>query len=128
MSLCRFHLFILAVVFALTSGVAVGQTSRTTGTIQGIVVDQSGGVVAGARVRLSNLETNQQRSSTTASTGDFLFTGVPIGVYRLVVEASGFSSYQNDAIESALGRTTFVMPHLVLAKVQQQVTVSDEGR
>jgi outer membrane receptor for ferrienterochelin and colicin len=127
MSLCRFQLFLFVVVFALTSCIAVGQASRTTGTIQGTVLDQSGGAVVGAQVQLSNLETNQQRSGTTGPAGDFLFTDVAVGGYRLVVEASDFSGYQNDAIESSLGRTTFVMPHLVPAKVQQQVSVSDEG-
>src|SRR5215472_12840601 len=127
MSLYRFYLFIFVVVFASISSVAVGQMSKTTGTIQGMVVDQTGGAVPGAHVSLSNSETNQQRSSTTDSTGSFLFSSVPAGLYRLSVEAIGFSRYQNEAIESNLGRNSFVMPHLLPAKVQQQVTVSGEG-
>lgn len=128
MNLCRTDLFLLVVVvFLLTSRVAVSQASKTAGTIQGIVLDQTGGAVVGARVRLSNSETNQQRSGATGSKGDFLFTGVPVGVYRLVVEASGFSAYEDDAIESGIGRTTLVMPHLVPATVAQRVTVSDQG-
>jgi len=127
MSLCRFYLCIFVVVVALISCLAVGQASKSMGTIQGVVVDQMGRAVPGAHVSLSNSETNQQRSSATDSTGSFLFGSVPVGLYRLNVEASGFSRYQNDAIESNLGRITFLMPHLLPAKVQQQVTVSGEG-
>src|SRR5215831_19127346 len=127
MSLCRSHLFVFVVVFALLSSAAVGQASKSMGTIQGVVVDQTGGAVPGAHVSLSNAETNQQRSSTTNSAGSFLFSSVPVGLYRLNVEASGFSRYQSDGIESNLGRITFLMPHLLPARVQQQVTVSGEG-
>src|SRR5262249_37209476 len=116
MNFCRLHLSVL-VVFVLNSLVALGQASRTTGTIQGVVVDQTGGAIDGARVRLSNLETNHERSAITGPTGEFVFTEVSVGVYTLVVQASGFASYRNDVIESSLGRTTFVTPRLVPARV-----------
>jgi outer membrane receptor for ferrienterochelin and colicin len=103
------------------------QVSRTTGTVQGSVLDQTGGAIAGAHVRLANTATNQERVTTTDSAGSFLFTGVPVELYRLSIEAPGFCRYENDTVESSLGSSTFVAAQLVPATVQQQVTVSEEG-
>src|SRR5215470_14217880 len=113
MSVCRLDLFVFVVVLALLACVAVGQTSKSMGTIRGTVVDQTGGAVPGARVSLSNSQTNHQRSSTTDSAGSFLFSSVPVGRYQLSVEASGYSSYRNNGIESGVGRTVFVVPRLL---------------
>src|SRR5215467_13803694 len=104
-----------------------GQTSKTTGTIQGTVLDQSGAEISGARVHLSNVGTNQRRETTTDATGVFLFR-VPVGVYQLTLESPGFGKYQNNAVESSLGGVTFLTARLMPAKVQQQVTVSEQGR
>ena len=103
------------------------QVSRTTGTIRGIVLDQTGGAIAGAHVRLANTATNQERATAADSTGSFVLTGVPVGVYRLTVEATGFARYENDAVESSVGIDTFVTARLAPATVQQQVTVSEQG-
>ena len=106
---------------------AFAQTSKTTGTIQGTVVDQTGGAVPGAHVRLTNTATNQERVSKTDPAGSFLFTGVPVGVYRLIVESPGFARYQNNGVESSLGGITVVTSRLIPATVQQRVTVSEQG-
>jgi hypothetical protein len=79
------------------------QVSRTAGIVQGVTLDQTGGAIAGAHVRLTNTATNQERTTTTDPAGSFLLTGVPVGLYRLTVEATGFARYENDAVESSLG-------------------------
>ena len=104
-----------------------GQASKTAGAIQGTVLDQSGGAIAGARIHLSNPETNQRRETSSNAAGFFFFTGVPVGVYQLTVESSGFGKYQNNAVESSLGAVTFLTAHLMPTTVQQQVTVSEQG-
>src|SRR5215472_2166241 len=128
MSSCTVATRSRAAIFAIFIPVlACGQISRTTGTLRGTVIDQTGSALPGAKVRLTNPDTNQQRVGTTDAAGSFLFTGVPVGVYRLTVESPGFAAYDNTAVPISLGSTTFLTPRLVPETVKQQVTVSEQG-
>lgn len=106
--------------------IAAGQASRTTGILQGSVVDQTGGAIAGATIQLTNPATNQTRTGASDSTGSFLLTSVPVGVYQLKVESPNFAAYQNKAVEVSVGSVTSLTIRLAPATVQQQVTVSEE--
>jgi hypothetical protein len=103
-----------------------GQVSRTTGTVQGSVVDQTGIPVVGASIQLTNPATKQTRTAATDSTGIFLFAGVSVGTYQVRAEWPGFAAYQNNAVEVSLGSATSVAIRLAPATVEQKVTVSGE--
>jgi uncharacterized surface anchored protein len=90
------------VVLAIASSCAA-QTSRVAGAIQGGVVDQTGGAVAGAAVTLRNQGTNQTREMLTNAEGFFRAGEIPVGQYELRVESSGFSPYVNNAIVVSVG-------------------------
>ncbi len=59
------------------------RAQNTEATVLGTVKDSSGAVVAGATVLLTNEGTSVQRTATTDGNGDYRFTGVQIGSYRL---------------------------------------------
>jgi len=81
--------FGLAVFLMLTGAVAHSQTS---GRILGDIKDQSGGVISGAVVTLTNLATNSKTKTSTNLEGRYLFALVEPGTYRLAVEHSGFKT------------------------------------
>src|SRR5438046_10245979 len=56
---------------------ATGQTSRTSGSVLGTVVDQTGSAVPAARIQLTNPATNQARTAASGPTGDIPVDGVP---------------------------------------------------
>ncbi|MCI0622095.1 MAG: TonB-dependent receptor [Acidobacteria bacterium] len=62
-----------------------------TGTMLGTVTDSSGAVVAGAKVEVRNIDTNQVRSLATNSAGTYVAANLPIGNYEVAVEQPGFS-------------------------------------
>jgi hypothetical protein len=62
----------------------------TTADILGTVTDASSAVVPGASVTLTNLGTNEKRSSVTNGSGDYSFTLLPVGHYSISVKAKGF--------------------------------------
>jgi carboxypeptidase family protein len=86
---------VLGFVLLLTAASAKAQLGNS-GSIEGVVKDPSGGVVAGATVEISYPVTGYQRQATTGSDGAFRFTNVPFNGYHLVVTASGFGSYTQD--------------------------------
>src|SRR4026208_1951736 len=61
-----------------------------TSAVRGTVKDPQGNLVSGANVKLINVTTNAERSSTTSNDGGFSFEAVQVGDYRIEVEAAGF--------------------------------------
>jgi hypothetical protein len=117
--------FVGVVVLALVFSSAA-QTSRVAGAVQGSVVDQTGGAVAGAMITLRNQGTNQTRKVQTNAEGFFHVGELPIGQYDLCVQSPGFSPYANSAILVSIGRVVQIVVRLAPAAVQQQITVSEQ--
>jgi hypothetical protein len=67
-----------------------------SGSIEGVVKDASGGVVAGATVEVSNPVSGFKRETATGSDGSFRFSNVPFNPYHLTVTEAGFASYTQD--------------------------------
>jgi hypothetical protein len=67
-----------------------------SGSIEGVVKDPSGGVVANAIVELTNVVSGYTRQTNTGGDGSFRFTNVPFNPYHLVVTAAGFAPYTQD--------------------------------
>ena len=80
----------LLVVASLLAQPALAQVLY--GSIVGNVADPSGGAIVGARVVITNIETNQSRETATNATGLYSFPTVPAGTYRLDVAIQGFRS------------------------------------
>ena len=60
------------------------------GTIVGTVTDASGGVVPGARVTLTEVNTGILHTGETNSSGTYSFPNLPPGTYAVAVEMAGF--------------------------------------
>jgi hypothetical protein len=88
-----FLVFSLGLLICTTSSRA---QLGNSGSIDGVVKDPSGGVIAGATVEISFPVTGYQRQTTTGSDGSFHFSNVPFNPYHLTVTATGFTSYSQD--------------------------------
>ena len=89
-----FHTRALVSIIALVmlaSVVAFAQETRST--ILGTVKDQSGAVVAGATVDVTNTDTNTTTKLSTNSSGYFEAPYLLPGVYSITVTAQGFKKY-----------------------------------
>ncbi|HLJ16425.1 MAG TPA: carboxypeptidase regulatory-like domain-containing protein [Bryobacteraceae bacterium] len=63
-----------------------------TATVDGIVTDSSQAVIAGALVTITNLDTGLRREAHTNQTGNYTFTQLPIGRYKVDASMAGFST------------------------------------
>src|SRR5258707_4477490 len=80
------------VVFGLllwVIAVPVG-AQTTTGSIVGTITDASGGVIAGASITITNMDTGIAVKTTTDNTGTYVVTPLRVGRYSVTVEAAGF--------------------------------------
>src|SRR3989442_359118 len=83
-TLCVLFLVVLALTF--TPHILLAQSQITRGVIQGVVVDETGGVIPGARVTLLHTETGFRRELTTDEEGRFTALLMPLGPYKITVE------------------------------------------
>lgn len=91
-------------VFGITV-LAMGQ-GITTGTVQGIVADPSGAVIVNAQIQLQSDTSGLNLGSRSAGDGAFKFLAVPVGTYKVVANAPGFSSETIDNVTVQSGATT----------------------
>jgi len=116
---------ILGLVLLLTAGPAKAQLGNS-GSIEGVVKDPSGGVVAGATVEISYAVSGFRRETTTGADGDFKFTNVPFNTYHTVVTAAGFAPYTQDVdVRSTV--PTSVQIALKLGTAATSITVESNG-
>jgi hypothetical protein len=95
------------IVFAAALGLASSaraQSDATSGTIEGVVSDATGGVLPGATVRLTNAATGFVRDVVTDEEGRYRGLALPLGTYTIAVEMSGFGKGQREDVVLALGR------------------------
>ncbi len=116
------NLLITGVVFLFAFSVAVAQTG--TSAIGGTVTDQQGKAVPGAKVTLTNVATNAARSVESSNTGAYIFDLITPGVYRLEVEAKGFSKTVVDNVRALIGKQTETNVRLSLGAMSEVVEVS----
>ena len=106
---------------AVLSGSAWGQTKAS---LRGTVSDQSGGVVAAAKVTLTNAGTGIARTTTTSNDGSYLFDLVEVGKYSLTVDKSGFETFIQDGIVLELNQYGRLDVALKIGKESQTVEVT----
>jgi hypothetical protein len=74
----------------VSAGCVSGQSPN--GTINGLVLDPTGGAIAGAEIRIANDATGVQYTGRTNDEGIYVITNLPPGPYRLQVSKIGFKT------------------------------------
>ncbi|HZB46381.1 MAG TPA: TonB-dependent receptor, partial [Pyrinomonadaceae bacterium] len=109
---------------ATAADARVRQTQR--GSVEGVVRDDGGGAVAGARVQLLGPQQAVVKATETDAEGRFRFADVPAGSYVLRVEHSGFAA-QRVAADVSHGGGATVNVTLSVEALSEQVTVTAEA-
>lgn len=119
----RALLFILSGLCALLLGTpACLRAQVTTADIVGTVTDPSGAVVSNTTVTETNTGTGATKAVSVSSSGDFQFTLLQVGTYKVSVQAPGFKSYTTQ-VTLAAGDRARVNATLTLGEATQTVTV-----
>src|SRR6266567_8857914 len=97
------------------------------GSVLGVVADPSGATMSGANVKITNLGTNETRSTQTGSGGTFTFPNLSAGLYRVDVEMSGFKRFSQDRVEVQVDVATRVDAALQVGSIAETVEVTTEA-
>ena len=97
-----------------------------SGSIHGVVQDQTGGAVPNATVVA--ISASGQRTPATASRdGIFDVRGLEPGQYSVEVTVAGFAPYKKDAVQITAGQTLQLNISLAIQTQTEQVTVSGDA-
>jgi hypothetical protein len=120
----QFCLVVFALL-ALTFSAPAWAQSSSTGTVS--VTDQTGAVVAGATVSLTDVSTNIPRSTTTNSKGSYIFVDVTPGTYNVAISKAGFETTKTERQVVNVGTLLTLNLSLRLGRATEVVEVTAVG-
>jgi hypothetical protein len=99
----------------------------TEGSILGNVKDASGGVMAGALVKVTNVDTGLAKTANTNSEGYFEIVALPTGSYSVDTVSQGFNTSHITGLTLTAGEHKRVQPVLTVGDIKQAVTVAADS-
>ncbi|MGD0222161.1 MAG: carboxypeptidase-like regulatory domain-containing protein [Terriglobia bacterium] len=114
-------------IFLVFLGFSIGSWAQDTASIVGTVKDSTGGVIAGAKVAVSNPEKGFTRDLVSNSVGEYSVQAIPIGNYVIVAEVSGFQKLVRTGVTVGVGQILRVDLTMVVGQTTQEVTVRASG-
>ena len=108
--------------FASSANAQIGNAS-----LGGTVTDQSGGLVAGADLTLTNRATRFQAKATSNERGEYTFRNLTPGTYDLAVSKAGFESYVQTGLVITINASARAEVMMKVGAVTETVTVSGEN-
>src|SRR5258708_9636689 len=111
-------------IFLLTlSAMAQIQNGQFTGT----VTDATGAALAGAKVTITNSATNLSVTTTTSGSGVYSARELPVGAYKITVEAAGFKTFTDVGVNLDPGAIARVDVKMQLGQAREVVEVTGEA-
>ena len=101
MKILKTFLCCCLLMFGWTTISVNAQSDR--GSIKGVVTDPNGGLIPNAKVTITNISTNETRTATTGSEGNYNVPELKAATYRIQVEAEGFKTATVDSLQVAVG-------------------------
>src|SRR5262245_54441112 len=89
---------VLSGFLVLTLASASAFAQATTAQIIGSVKDQSGAVLPGVEINVTQTATGAKRSTVTNETGNYVLASLPLGPYMLEASLPGFKAYVQTGI------------------------------
>ena len=111
----------LAVIFTFAA-----VNAQTTGTVSGVVQDETGGVIPGAEVTAVNTGTSATRTVISDDAGRYRIPQLAPGSYELRAELSGFQTAVLQDISLSMAQEAVVGITLRVGAISEQVVVSAE--
>jgi hypothetical protein len=113
---------LIALILLATVLCVAAWAQAPTGTISGVVTDESGAVIPNANVTIHNKATGVERTSTTGADGSFSAPALASGVYEVRVEMKGFRTVLREATVE-VGSTTATDIRMQIGQSSEVVTV-----
>ncbi len=118
----RLRVFLLALVCIASSAPVWAQ--KDTGNIVGTVKDQTGAIVASAKVVVTDVERNIQLETTTNDSGEFVAGPLRVGRYTVAVEHPGFKKAVTPPVDLDVQQRIALNITLQVGQISESVEVT----
>ena len=116
-----YRFLLLPLMFLLT---CVGVFAQANSNVTGIVTDQTGAVVPGAKIVLTDPATGATRTTESGQTGLYEIAGLNPSKYDMTVTAKGFQTFVQNGIVVNTSATFRVDPKLTVGAESTTITVA----
>lgn len=120
-------LCLIALGLSATYGVQHLKAQVLYGSVVGTVTDQTGAVVPGAHITITNPLTGLKRETSADGTGSYNIPNLPDGAYDLSASATGFRPLTQKGVQVRVGSIVCVDLSLQVGAVTAEVTVTAAG-
>jgi hypothetical protein len=110
----------------LLAGQAMAQ--KDMGSIVGTVRDQAGATIAGATVRVTDIDRGTTFETTTDKTGEYVAGPLKPGHYSVTVQSTGFKKSQVGPVELNIQERPAIDVVLQVGRVDETMTVTTLGQ
>ena len=104
-------------------GLGITQAFAQQATVVGTVFDPSAALVANAKVTVTHIETGTAYQYVTNNDGNYVASNLPVGHYKMAVDATGFKRVEQNDIVLAVGDRARYDFRLEVGSASDQVTV-----
>jgi Carboxypeptidase regulatory-like domain/TonB dependent receptor/TonB-dependent Receptor Plug Domain len=124
----RKSFLLIAAIAAMLMGATPSSVfAQATGTIAGIVTDETGAVIPGVTIEVINVDTSIARTAVTGEDGYYSVPLLQPGPYQVKATLSGFKSTIRDGVSVTVESTSRVDIRLAVGRIEENVTVSGES-
>ncbi|MBI4445530.1 MAG: TonB-dependent receptor [Acidobacteria bacterium] len=114
-------------LFSLAGFERASYAQQTTGTIAGVVKDETQARIPGVSVEVKNVNTGIARTALTNEEGRYHVPNLAPGSYEVRAELAGFQSVVRSGITVTVGGEAAVDFTLKVGEVSEQITISGEA-
>src|ERR1044071_14897 len=111
-------------ILLLLMSCASAFAQQTTGNITGRIVDDQGAAIPGVSITAKNPATGFTRTETSDAAGVYRLSALPVGVYEVLAELTGFQKVSKQDVEVNVGQTQAIDFNLKVATISETVTVT----
>jgi hypothetical protein len=112
---------LVAIFLLLHCDVASAQLS--TAQLSGRATDESGGVLPGVTITVTQTDTGFTRSDVTDGNGSYVLTNLPLGPYRFEAMLQGFRTFVQTGIVLQVGAAPELNVQMSVGALEESVTV-----
>ncbi len=117
--------YLPVLLIGLILGGLVVSAQVSTGTISGVVQDQSGSVVPGTTVTVRNVDTGVARTLISDAGGRYTAPDLSLGNYEVQAQQSGFQTEIRSGIILTVGRQEVVNLSLRVGQPSEKITITE---
>jgi Carboxypeptidase regulatory-like domain len=115
-------------IFSLELGIASKVCAQVeSGTISGVVLDNTGAVISDAHVSVTNTATSQVRKTVTNTSGEYSLPFLAPGTYELEASKDGFATFVQRGLILQVDQTLGLNITLKPGSLEQRIEVTEQA-